>query len=160
MIIDVHSHAWQYPDHFSDDFRDQAKRARAGVEVDLTVRYDEYAAAGAQVDRTIVFGGKARRSGLWVDDRYVADYVAAHSDKLIGFQSLDPTQDGWQREMHAGHQDLGLGEELRRGTQERFEDFGECHQRDPEIPPSLRTRQKCTAINVIAMTGTNTQCST
>jgi len=108
MIIDVHSHTWQYPDHFSDDFRKQAKRARAGVEVDLTVRYDQYAATGAQADRTIVFGGKARLSGLWVDDRYVAQYVAAHSDKLIGFQSLDPTQDGWEREMHEGHQELGL----------------------------------------------------
>lgn len=108
MIIDVHSHAWQYPGHFNDDFREQAKRARAGTEVDLTVRYDEYAATGAEADRTIVFGGKARLSGLWVDDRYVADYVAAHSDKLIGFQSLDPTQDGWQREMHEGHQELGL----------------------------------------------------
>ena len=40
MIIDVHSHTWRYPDHFSDDFRDQAKRARAGLELDLTVRYD------------------------------------------------------------------------------------------------------------------------
>ena len=44
MIIDVHSHAWQYPDHFNDDFRNQAKRARADVELDLTVRYEDYAA--------------------------------------------------------------------------------------------------------------------
>jgi hypothetical protein len=108
MIIDVHSHAWQYPGHFSDDFRDQAKRARAGVEIDLSVRYEEYAATGAQADRTIVFGGKARLSGLWVDDRYVAQYVAAQSDKLIGFQSVDPTQEGWERELHEGHQELGL----------------------------------------------------
>ena len=38
MIIDVHSHAWKYPEHFTDDLRDQARRARTGVEVDLTVR--------------------------------------------------------------------------------------------------------------------------
>ena len=37
MIIDVHSHAWEYPAHFNDDFRQQAKRAKAGVEMDLTV---------------------------------------------------------------------------------------------------------------------------
>ena len=43
MIIDVHSHAWDFPEHFSDDFRQQARRARAGVEVDLTVRYEDYA---------------------------------------------------------------------------------------------------------------------
>ncbi len=108
MIIDVHSHAWQYPTHFDDDFRLQASRARAGKEVDLTVRYEEYMAGASQVDQTIVFGGKARLSGLWVDDQYVGEYAAAHADRLIGFLSLDPTQDGWRKEMVDGHQEIGL----------------------------------------------------
>ena len=108
MIIDVHSHTWAYPQHFTDDFRQQARRARAGVEVDLTVRFDEYQAQAAEEVRTIVFGGKARLSGLWVDDRYVTEYVAAHPDKLIGFLSLDPTQTGWEDELRFGHQELGL----------------------------------------------------
>ncbi len=108
MIVDVHSHAWQYPQHFTDDFRQQAKRARAGHEVDLTVRYDEYQASATLADRTIVFGGKARLSGLWVDDSYVADYVATAPEKLIGFLALDPTQDGWQDELRIGHRELGL----------------------------------------------------
>src|SRR5437867_1011153 len=42
MIIDVHSHAWSFPEHFTDDFRTQARRARAGLEVDLRVTYDGY----------------------------------------------------------------------------------------------------------------------
>ena len=108
MIIDVHSHVWRYPDHFNDDFRQQAKRARAGVEVDLTVRFEDYAKLSVPDVRTIVFGGKARLSGVWVDDRYVADCVARHPDQLIGFLSVDPTQDGWQRELHDGHEVLGL----------------------------------------------------
>ncbi|HBJ36265.1 MAG TPA: amidohydrolase [Planctomycetaceae bacterium] len=109
MIVDVHSHYFRYPDHFNDNFRDQAKRARAGVEVDLTVRYEEYrATCPDDVTTTIVFGGKARLSGLWVEDQIVADYVALHPDRLIGFMALDPTQDGWQDEMHDGHQRLGL----------------------------------------------------
>ena len=108
MIVDVHSHTWQYPTHFNDDFQQQARRARAGIEVDLTVRWDEYLAGATQVDRVIVFGGKARLSGLWVDDQYVADYVAAQADRLIGFLSVDPTQDGWQNEMRDGHESLGL----------------------------------------------------
>jgi predicted TIM-barrel fold metal-dependent hydrolase len=58
--------------------------------------------------RTIVFGGKARLSGVWVDDRYVADCVAQHPDQLIGFLSVDPTQDGWQQELRDGHEVLGL----------------------------------------------------
>jgi uncharacterized protein len=108
MIIDVHSHAWEYPRHFGEEFRRQAKRARAGVEVDLTVRYEDYRRAAPADTRTVVFGGKARLSGVWVDDRYVADYVRTHPDTLTGFLSVDPTQDGWQRELEEGHRGLGL----------------------------------------------------
>ena len=109
MIIDTHSHAWQYPEHFTDEFRQQAAQvAKADSPLDLTVTYAAYRTGAQNCDKTIVFGGKARRSGVWVDDHYVADYVAAHPEALIGFLSLDPTQDGWQQEMAYGHQQLGL----------------------------------------------------
>lgn len=78
------------------------------MDVDLTVRLADYRNAAPADVRTVVFGGKARLSGLWVDDRYVADYVAQDPQRLIGFLSLDPTQPDWQREMHVGHQELGL----------------------------------------------------
>jgi uncharacterized protein len=107
-IVDVHSHTWRYPEDFGDDFRRQASRSRAGMELDLTVRWEDYERLSVPDVTTIVFGGKARLSGMWVDDAYVAKYVAAHPDKLIGFLSVDPTQDGWERELRAGHQELGL----------------------------------------------------
>ncbi len=108
MTLDVHSHAWEYPAHFSADFREQARRAKAGVEMDLTVAYDAYRRQAPDDTVTVVFGGKARLSGLWVDDSYVARYVAADPDRLIGFLSVDPTQPDWQAEMRHGHQSLGL----------------------------------------------------
>lgn len=108
MIIDVHSHAWRFPQDFSGDFIRQAQRARAGQPVDLAVRHEDYAASTSVPVRTIVFGGKARLSGVWVDDAYVASYVAQHPATLIGFLSVDPTQDGWEREMQIGHEELGL----------------------------------------------------
>ena len=108
MIVDVHSHAWEYPQHFGDDFRQQAARARGGREVDLTARYNDYRRTAPDDCRPIVFGGKARLSGLWVDDESVARYAAQDPRRLLGFLSLDPTQDGWQREMRAGHEELGL----------------------------------------------------
>jgi predicted TIM-barrel fold metal-dependent hydrolase len=108
VLIDVHSHFWEYPKHFSDGFMKQALRARGDVEVDLTVRWDDYVAHGRSCDKTIVFGGKAKLSGVWVPDREVAAYVAQHSDKLIGFLSVDPTQPGWQDELEEGHRDLGM----------------------------------------------------
>lgn len=108
MIIDIHSHVWEYPLHFSDDFRHQARRAKAGEELDLTVSFDSYRQTSPPDVRTVVFGGKAKLSGLWVDDRYVADRVAEHPEHLIGFLSLDPTQDGWVHEMRDGRERLGL----------------------------------------------------
>ncbi len=107
-LIDVHSHYWKYPQHFSEDFKTQAKRARGDVELDLTVRWEDYAAQARGCDKTIVFGGKAKLSGLWVPDREVAAYAAEHPDKLIGFLSLDPTQPGWQDELVEGHQGLRM----------------------------------------------------
>ena len=83
MIIDVHSHTWEYPAHFNADFHKQDRRAKSGVELDLTVRFDEYMAGATQVDRTIVFEGNARLNGLWVEDQYVADYIMRHHDRLI-----------------------------------------------------------------------------
>ena len=62
----------------------------------------------AECRKTVVFGGKAKLSGLWVPDREVAAYVAGNPDRLLGFLSIDPTQPGWQDEMIEGHQDLKL----------------------------------------------------
>jgi predicted TIM-barrel fold metal-dependent hydrolase len=107
-LIDVHSHYWEYPKHFSDDFKTQAKRARGDVEVDLTVRWEEYSSQAPNCEKTVVFGGKAKLSGLWVPDREVAAYAARHSDRIIPFLSLDPTQPGWQDELVEGHQDLRM----------------------------------------------------
>jgi predicted TIM-barrel fold metal-dependent hydrolase len=107
-IIDVHSHVWSFPEHFSPDFREQAKRARAGQEVDLTVRLADYSATAPLGTKTIVFGGKARRSGLWVEDEFVARYCEQRPTQLIPFMSLDPTQSNWRDEMQRGYRELGL----------------------------------------------------
>lgn len=108
MIKDIHSHAWPFPDAFDEDFIRQASAARAGETVDLTIRLDDYRKSAPPDTQTVVFGGKARLSGLWVDDEYVANYVAQDPEHLTGFLSLDPTQSGWEREMRHGHEELGL----------------------------------------------------
>jgi len=107
MLVDVHSHFFRYPQHFSKSFVEQARRAR-NQEIDLTVRWEGYHAGALGCDRTVVFGGKARLSGLWVPDQEVAQYVSEHPGKLIGFLSVDPTQPGWEDELTQGHQDLKL----------------------------------------------------
>lgn len=139
MIVDVHSHAWQYPRDFTADFRDQACRARAGVEVDLTVRYEDYAGQAQSDDsvRTVVFGGKARRAGLWVEDDYVAAYVAEHPEQLIGFLSVDPTQDGWYGQLRRGHEELGL-----RGIK-LMPMYAGFYPEDRRLDPLWRYAQRC-----------------
>jgi predicted TIM-barrel fold metal-dependent hydrolase len=108
MTIDVHSHTWPFPDAFSEDFIRQASGARANATIDISVRYEDYASTVPPGTRSIVFGGKAKLSGMWVDDAYVADYVGKHPEALIGFLSVDPTQPGWQEELRHGHEVLGL----------------------------------------------------
>jgi len=108
MIIDVHSHAWPFPEAFSEDFIRQASGAKADTTIDISVRYEDYRATAPDDTRTIVFGGKAKLSGVWVDDAYVADYVATDPDRLIGFLCVDPTQPGWQDELRHGRETLNL----------------------------------------------------
>ena len=108
MIVDVHSHYFRYPDHFSESFLQQSRRARKGIDVDLTVRWNQYTESARSAGHSIVFGGKAKLAGLWVPDAEVAAYVAEHPDRLTGFLCLDPTQPSWRDEMVQGHQDLKL----------------------------------------------------
>lgn len=108
MIIDVHSHFWNFPGDFTEDFIRQAGGARAGMTVDLSVSYEAYRSSAPEDTVAVVFGGKAKLAGIWVDDADVAGYVAKDSSRLLGFLSVDPTQPGWEDELRFGHEELGL----------------------------------------------------
>lgn len=108
MIVDVHSHCWPRSDVFSASFQADARRMRLSA-VNLVTRYEDYrAGTGGEDVVSVVFGGKARLSGVWIDDADVASYVAADPGRLIGFMSLDPTQPGWEDEMREGHERHGM----------------------------------------------------
>jgi hypothetical protein len=107
MVIDIHSHFFRAPDHFSKDFIKQTQRV-TNPSFDLNVRWEDYHAQASECATTIVFGGKAALAGLWVPDHDVAEYTKGHPGKTIGFMSLDPTQPGWREELHQGHRDLKL----------------------------------------------------
>jgi hypothetical protein len=63
MIIDVHSHAWPFPEAFSEDFIRQASGAKADTTIDISVRYEDYRSTAPDNTKTVVFGGKAKLSG-------------------------------------------------------------------------------------------------
>src|SRR5437667_4371653 len=109
MIFDVHTHAHRQ-DSFTQRFREQAMRMR-GYEIDMSSRLGDYRATCKSANdsvKTIVFGGKAKLSGVWTPDKYVADYCAQDPEHLIPFLSVDPTQESWHDELIEGHQDLKM----------------------------------------------------
>lgn len=108
MIVDVHSHCWPRLDCFSPAFQADARRMRLGP-VDLVTKPEAYwSATGGEDVVAVVFGGKARLSGVWIEDDEVAAQVAGDPSRTIGFMSLDPTQPGWEDEMRDGRERLGL----------------------------------------------------
>ncbi|MAE67670.1 MAG: amidohydrolase [Phycisphaeraceae bacterium] len=108
MIIDVHTHAWNAKTDFSRQFT-SLLRSAAGIRNDALVSdYADYRAHAPNQTISIVFGGKARLAGIWVDDQDVARYAAQDPKRLVPFMALDPTQDGWLDEMRHGRDALGL----------------------------------------------------
>jgi uncharacterized protein len=107
MIIDIHSHVWPSPTCFTPKFVAESSRMR-GRAPQLITTYAEYRASASACEVSVVFGGKARLAGIWIDDADVAAYVKQAPNELIGFLSIDPTQPGWEDELRHGHQQLGL----------------------------------------------------
>lgn len=110
MIFDVHSHSHRR-DSFSQEHIQQAVRILKGKEINLVRPLEDYRKGCAKVSvpvKTIVFGGKARLSGIWTPDQHVAQYCSQDPKALIPFLSVDPTQDGWRDELLQGHQDLKM----------------------------------------------------
>lgn len=106
MIVDCHTHVWR-AEHWGEEITLESTRAR-GHAVELTVQWQDHEQAMQHVDRAIVFGLRAQHVGLVVPNDYIAEYVAQHPQKLIGFASIDPTEIGYMDELHRAVEDLKL----------------------------------------------------
>ena len=107
MMVDIHSHAWDIHQHASAEILQESEISRTQP-ISMEVTFEEYLRVMQPVDRAIVFGMKARRSGLYVPNPWIADFVARAGGKLIGFMSLDPTEAHFMDDFEHAHQDLGL----------------------------------------------------
>ena len=94
----IHSHTWNTDLHFQPETVREADISR-GYPLDLTVRIGPFLEDMAPFEKVVVFGMKARRTGYWVPDDYVAAFVAQAPEKLIGFACCDPTQPGHMEEL-------------------------------------------------------------
>lgn len=106
-MIDIHSHVWEYPGHIGQHFADDC-HAAWGDRVPPGTTLAAHWAAMEPVQRAVVFGLQARASDIWVPNDYVAAYVAQHPEKLIGFASVDPNEDGAADELERASRELGL----------------------------------------------------
>ena len=103
----VHTHTWDPSRHFRAAASTESDLAR-GRPIDLTIDFDAFMEDVAPCERVITFGMKARNTGSWVPDDFVADFVAHAPGKLVGFAGCDPTQEGYLAELRRGIEELGL----------------------------------------------------
>jgi predicted TIM-barrel fold metal-dependent hydrolase len=106
-MIDIHTHVQGYPAHIGQKFADDC-RAAWGDRVPPGTTLEAHWTAMAPVERAVVFGLQARASDIYVPNDYVAGYVAQHPEKLIGFASVDPSEDGAPSELERAVRELGL----------------------------------------------------
>jgi uncharacterized protein len=103
----VHTHTWDAALHFDPQTVRETDLSR-GYPLDLTVRFDEFVAEMEPFEKVIIFGLKARLTGYWVPDVYVAQFAARLPGKLVGFAGCDPTQPGCMEELRYAIETLHL----------------------------------------------------
>ncbi|MCE2528247.1 MAG: amidohydrolase [Acidimicrobiia bacterium] len=122
MIVDVHSHIMWYPDHISEETAREAlasklvKLQHSGGEVHAArldlhsydSRPQDHWEAAQQADKVVVFGMSARPTGISVPKELIAEYVASHPEKLIGWASVNPADDDAIDQLDHCVTDLGL----------------------------------------------------
>lgn len=103
----IHTHTWDTSLHFQPETIREADLSR-GYPLDLTVKPEPFLEDMTPFDKVVVFGLKARRTGYWVPDDYVARFAARAPQKLIGFAACDPTQPEHFEELKYAIERLGL----------------------------------------------------
>lgn len=107
-IYNIHAHTWDPEKHIAAATRAEADRGR-GRPMNLGVAFDAFMEnEAALAEKTVLFGMKAYRTGYWVPDEYVAEFVGRAPDKLLGFGAADPTQPGALDEVRKAIEELGL----------------------------------------------------
>ena len=142
----IHAHVWDQSLHLSPQTVREADLSR-GHPLDLTVRLESLLEDSRPFHRVVVFGLKARRTGYWVPDKYVAELVARAPEKLVGFAACDPTQPGYMEELERAVDDLGL-KGLKMGPV-----YAGFDPRDPRCEPVYEYCQK-RGLPILLHTGT------
>src|SRR5262249_1063894 len=106
MLVDTHTNLGWYPDHFSDEFVEFALAAKlakmkrspdvycaanpASLKNAFDATPETLLEATKNCDKVIVFGLMAPYVGLRIPQELISDFVKQHSDRFIGWSSVDP----------------------------------------------------------------------
>lgn len=135
MIVDCHTHVWEYPGHLSHEFVQDSNRSR-GVPVDMNIKLEDHFAAMQAVGKAIVFAFKSANLGVHVPNEYVSRYVSEHPEKLIGFASVDPNDEDAVEQLEHGIKGLKL-RGLKLGPI-----YQNIHPNDPRFQPVYERVEK------------------
>jgi predicted TIM-barrel fold metal-dependent hydrolase len=103
----IHAHAFDAALHLTPETVREADLSR-GYPLDLTVKAGEFDADMAPFEKVLVFGMKARLTGWWVPDEYIANFVARKPGRYVGFAGCDPTRPGHMEELRHAIETLKL----------------------------------------------------
>ena len=124
MLVDIHTNLGWYPDHYSDEFVEfalAAKKAKMRITPDVYFAGEEEEEKNAfdstpetlleatkDCDKVVVFGLKAPFCGINIPQEMVADFVNQHSDRFIGWCSVDPNDEDCVDQLVYNVEELGL----------------------------------------------------
>ncbi len=124
MLFDTHTNLMWYPDHYSEEFVEfawEAKRAKMKLSSDVYFdanastksaafdsRPEQLIEATKDADKVIVFGIKAPFCGINADQELIAKFVREHSDRFIGWCSVDPNDRDCVDQLEYNVNHLGL----------------------------------------------------
>jgi uncharacterized protein len=106
VIVDCHTHLWA-PEHLGPPWTEEV-RGPGGKAVDLTADPEAHARGTDAADVAFAFAFRVPRGRVEVPNDYVADYARANPGRIVGYLSVDPTEDGALEELDRAVHRLGL----------------------------------------------------
>jgi len=107
VIVDTHTHVWDFEKHIHKSAADQLRRIMPKPER-LIVGKADFARNTSKTDRVFLLGLRARYSGIQVPNEFVADFVAGEPDRFVGFMGIDPQDPDYIEQVEIGRSGLGL----------------------------------------------------
>ncbi len=92
MIVDCHTHIWSDPAQLGRGGAEFIRRQSGQAQV--AAGPADHALAAECVDRSLVMALRSVDLDAEVPNEYVGEYVAAHTDRMIGVAAVDPAEDG------------------------------------------------------------------